>query len=178
MNIQFSAKESILALEGAEMREEESIHLYRESSERAQNIGTKAILDELAREEESHFAIVSELLRQARAGEAVPSLDIPESTDAKDFLEGTFKHHALAQFHAEIASVDKMLEKAVENELESFNLYSRMADTASEPETASVFRYLASQENKHFDMVNNLLNFMGNPGRWVYEEENLIFRNG
>ncbi len=174
----FSSRESILALEGAKIREQESVELYTQCHDKATNQGTKAILSEIVQEEQKHYAIVSKLLEQAMDDSSVPSVDVEETPSAREFLENTFKHVALKNFHPEHASVDAMLQKAVQNEKESFALYSKLAESAAELETASVYRYLASQENKHYDMVLNLLNFMGNPGRWLYEEENLIFQNG
>lgn len=174
----FTSKESILALEGAKLREQESIDMYQQFHDSAINQGTKAILAELVKEERNHYAILSKLLEQAKSGVSTPSVEIGETTSAQEFLEKTFKHVTLKDFHPEHASIDFMLQKAVVNEKESFALYSGLADLTKELETASVYQYLASQENKHYDMVLNLLNFMGNPGRWLYEEENLIFQNG
>ena len=65
---------------------------------------------------------------------------------------------------------------ALEVEKQSFNHYSQAAEDAENNETAAVYRFLAGEENKHYIMIDNALDFLDDPGRWLYEEENLIFR--
>ena len=163
------------ALRQAQAREQEAVDLYGKCLAEATNESTKAILSMLVDEEKKHYAIVSKLLDDAER-DAVSLMETDSAASAKETLEKAFGHVSMSDFSAEKASVDTTLERALENEKESFNLYSSLAADSEDSETKAVYRYLAEQENKHFIMVSNLLNYLGDPGRWLYEEENLIFR--
>ena len=43
-------------------------------------------------------------------------------------------------------------------------------------ETKALYEYLAKEESRHYDLIHNLIDYLDDPGRWLYEEENLIFR--
>jgi Ni,Fe-hydrogenase III component G len=175
VTLKFSSEESITGLKQAKAREHESAELYGKCLAEATNESTKEILQMLVDEEKKHYSIVSRLVEDAEKNRA-PSVETGETATARETIEKAFKHISLSDFSAEKASVDNLLEKALDNERESFNLYSILAAESESNETKAVYQYLADQENKHYVMVSNLLNFLGNPGRWLYEEENLIFR--
>jgi rubrerythrin len=172
--MKFSSTESITALRGAQEREHEAVSLYEKCFSEALNESVRTVLAILVQEEQKHFEIVSALIAEAEAGTS-SSIKVGTPGEARQVLAEAFGHVSMSSFASEKATVDIMLEQALANENESFDLYSRLASAAEQNETAAVYRYLAQQENKHFNMVNNLLNFLGDPSRWLYEEENLIF---
>ena len=173
--MKLSSDASTKALKQAQAREREAVELYGKCLIEATNESTKVILATLVNEEKKHFLIVSQLVEDAEKN-SVPTVKPADTVSTKESLEKAFRHVSMSDFSAEKASVDNILEKALENEKESFNLYSSLAAGSESSETKAVYRYLAEQENKHFIMVSNLLNYLGDPGRWLYEEENLIFR--
>lgn len=172
--MKLSITESIKALRGAQEREHEAVSLYEKCFSETSNESVRTVLAILVQEEQKHFEIVSALIADAEAGNS-SSLKVGNPGEAQQVLEETFRHISMDRFTAEKATVDIMLEQALANEKESFDLYSGLASSAEQTETAAVYHYLAQQENKHFNMVNNMLNFLGDPSRWIYEEENLLF---
>ncbi|HUT64375.1 MAG TPA: hypothetical protein VMZ04_10510, partial [Anaerolineae bacterium] len=79
---------------------------------------------------------------------------------------------------SERTTAKEALTFALEIEKQSFNHYSRAAEDSDNNETAAVYRFLAGEENKHYIIIDNAIDFIDDPGRWLYEEENLIFRRG
>jgi rubrerythrin len=79
-------------------------------------------------------------------------------------------------FSPETASVMDMLKKALAIEKESFDIYAKAAEEAEEDEIKIVYKFLSGEENKHYVIIDNLISYLDNPGRWLYEEENLVFR--
>lgn len=175
--MKFDNPDSITALKQAQSREQEAFQLYEECYAKAANESTRVVLAILVEEEKKHYEIVTGMVNDAEAGREA-SVTAGETSSAQDIIASSFTHAAMADFNAEHATITATLEQAVENEKESFNLYSSLAESAENTETAAVFRYLAGEENKHFNMVTNMLDFIGDPGKWLYEEENLIFRRG
>ena len=170
--MELSNPESKKALEYAQSREQEAVKLYQSCADNAQNPGTEAVSKMLVEEEQKHYEIVTKILNEAEGiADAVNDTGTP-----KERLENIFAHHKMADFASEAASVIDLLTQALENEKESFEIYSTAQVDAEDNETAAVFKYLAGEENKHYIMVGNLLDYLDSPGRWIYEEENLIFR--
>ena len=108
----------------------------------------------------------------------MPVLSTPDTDTAKTRLERALTGTAIKDtgFSPESADIKGMLSKALEIEKESFTLYSRAYEESQENEVKAVYLYLAKEENKHFVMIDNLIDYLDDPGRWLYEEENLIFR--
>ena len=175
--MKFSSRESIKAIEQAQYREKEAVDLYERCFESAANEGVRTILRMLAAEEQKHYRIMVQLAADAQT-DNLPAVDTGTGESAREVFDKAFAHISMSDFTADGAGIDELLVQALENEKESFNLYSSLADSSESMETAAVFQYLAAEENKHYIMVSNMLNFLGDPGRWLYEEENLIFRRG
>ncbi len=173
--MKFSNPESKKALEIAQSREKEAVDLYQSCADKAQNKGAVAVSKLLVEEEQKHYTIVTDLLKEA--GDA-SDVSVAETGAPKERLENMFTHRAMEGFEQESASVIDLLQQALKNEQESFDLYSKAESDVADTETAAVFKYLAGEENKHYNMVSNLLDYLDKPDKWLYEEENLIFRRG
>ena len=171
--MKFSNPESKKALEYAQTREKEAVDVYQSCMDNAKNQGTVAVSKILVDEEKKHYEIVTKLLKEA---DEVSDVAASDTGAPKERLKNMFTHQKMEGFEKESASVIDLLNQALENEKESFELYSKAESEAADTETAAVFKYLAGEENKHYIMVGNLLDYLDKPDRWIYEEENLIFR--
>ena len=174
--MEFTNSESIRVLEYAHAREKEAVEFYEDCLEKVQNPGTVAILKILIEEEKKHYKILSDMLKEAKEKGDTGNIKTLDTGSPKERLDKAFAHQNVDDFPAETASVIDMLHKALENERESFNLYSKAREDTKESEISAVYNYLANEENKHYVMVGNLISFLDNPDRWIYEEENLIFQ--
>ena len=122
--------------------------------------------------------MVTDLLKQVESGIETSTIILPPPPSPKERVEvifSKFKDGKLPPL-SEKATTREALTFALEVERQSFNHYSQAAEDTENNETAAVYRFLASEENKHYIMIDNTLDFIDDPGRWLYEEENLIFR--
>jgi rubrerythrin len=170
------SESTITILKYAAQREMETHDFYASCLAKATISGTKEILQTLVRDEKHHYDIVTGILQESGAAGAMKELT--ETPNAKTQLTKAFTHSKVTddEFSAEHASVRDLLVQALDIEKESFTNYSQGFEEASDSEIKAVFKYLADEENKHYIMIDNLMSFLDNPGTWLYEEENLIFR--
>jgi hypothetical protein len=124
--------------------------------------------------------MIQNLLKQAESGEDISSISLPDSMKSQERAEKIFNKFK----DGKVPPIsDKMDAKnafsfALEIEKQSFDHYSRAAADADDNETRAVYQFLAGEENKHYNIINNAMDFIDDPGRWLYQEENLVFRRG
>lgn len=178
--MKFASEASVRVLEQAQKRETESRDFYRDCLGKATIAGTQEILKNLVADEERHYDIVTAMLEEAKSSGKAASIDTKTPVDAKNVLEKAFPHAmtAGADFSAEAATVGQMLKTALANEKESYDNYAGAARDADEPELREIYEFLANEENRHYILVSNLAEYLADPGEWLYQEENLIFRRG
>ena len=176
--MKLNSRESIEILKYALKREKETAAFYNECIGKSKSSGTREILKGLAADEDRHAKIVSRLIAEAQKDSSSLSVETAPTESAKKRLEHALKSSAMTDksFSAESASVQEMLKKALEIEKESFDTYAKAAHDAEEDELKAIFKFLSDEENKHYVMIDNLIDYLDDPGRWLYEEENLIFR--
>ena len=174
----FSSKESIAILTYALKREAETRDYYRSCLDIATIPGTRVVFERLVADEQRHYEIVSRLIEEAKRDGDPGVVEIIDSGDTRTLLENQFGHVILDRIPDADITVRDMLEHARDNEKESHDTYARAAESSEDLEVKAIFRYLAGEENKHYVMVDNLMTYLSDPGNWLYEEENLIFRRG
>ena len=176
--MRFSSTESIRALHYAADREIESREHYEKCLASASSPGAKEIFRGLVDDERRHFEMVARLLTEADAGKKTPTMETIRSEAAKVRVERSFPNLSATapNFSADTATIHEILQHALALEKESFDNYSHAAEESEELEIKAVYRFFAGEENIHYVLVDNLLDFLDAPGRWLYEEENLIFR--
>ena len=176
--MKFNSEESINVLKYAVEKEKAAEDFYTEKTQTVQESAAREIFKSLAGDEHKHFEMVSELLKQAESGAETSTIILPPSLSPKERVETIFSGFKGGKLPSlsEKTTAREALTFALEIEKQSFNHYSQAAEDAENNETADVYRFLAGEENKHYIMIDNALDFIDDPGRWLYEEENLIFR--
>ena len=176
--MKFNSDESINVLKYAVEKEKAAEDFYTEKAQTVQEPGSREIFKDLAGDEHKHFEMVNELLRQAETGAETSTIILPPPSDQKERVEVIFSKLKGGKLPplSEKTTDREALTFALEIEKQSFNHYSQAAEDAENNETAAVYLFLAGEENKHYIMIDNALDFIDDPGRWLYEEENLIFR--
>jgi rubrerythrin len=125
-------------LDHAIAREEEAAALYTDLAERVERPGMRAALLEFAQEEQGHKLHLESIkagqlpaltVREVQGLGIAESLDAPEASDNMTYAES-------------LAFVIKAEQAAHE-------LYTSLAEATDDPNLASVFEALASEEAKH-----------------------------
>lgn len=176
--MKFSSEASIAVLEYAQIREKESRDFYKACLAKAAIAGTQEILKGLVADEERHYAIVTDLIKNARDKAKTAKVDTTKPVSAKTVLEKAFPHTMTVDktFAVESATVGEMLSKALANEKESYTNYMKAAKDADENELKDIYTFLAEEEKKHYTIIDNLADYLDDPGNWLYNEENILFQ--
>ena len=177
--MKFNSEESINVLKYAVEKEKAAEDFYTEKSQTVQTPGAREIFRGLAGDEHKHFEMVSDLLKQAESGAESSTIILPPPhSSPRERVEAIFSKLKGGKLPSlsEKSTAKEALTFALEIERQSFNHYSHSAEDTENNEITAVYLFLAGEENKHFIMIDNALNFIDDPGRWLYEEENLIFR--
>jgi len=175
--MKFASEATIEILEKALGREEETRDFYRGCLAKSNVDGTKVILEALIKDEEDHVAIVSEMLKTAGGEGEVSNINIVASDSSRDVFDQAFPHGIAKDASSvdESETVSDMLKKALKNEKESHDNYAYAAEHTEEKDARKLFRKLAHEEKKHFILIDNLINYLDDPGTWLYSEENDLF---
>ena len=171
--MEFQSVKSIKTLETALEKEKLAWEAYENVAEHSHIPGAVEVAKILAKEEEKHFDIIICLLKDARENHPAKAHD-KSSFHPRDILSGAFKNVGL-QIKEESVSLKELLKTALAKEKESFLFYSQAAKESVDKDVADIYFYLAGEENKHYVMVDNIIDFTSNPEKWIYKEENMIF---
>ena len=176
--MKFNSEESIKVLKYAVEKEKAAEDFYTEKAQTVHEPAARGIFKDLAGDEHKHFEMVSALLNQAESGAKTSSITLPPTSSPKERVEAIFNQLKGGKLPhlTEKATAKEVLTFALELEKQSFDHYSQAAEDTENNETVAVYRFLAGEENKHYIMIDNAIDFIEDPGRWLYEEENLIFR--
>lgn len=121
--------------------------------------GLKTIFTELAGDEQKHY----DIFQQLKAGEGVE--DMPDSTaldDARNIFESLPKG-AIAVKGIEDSTAG--YDHAMQLEAESFKFYERAASEEKNPQTKKLLIRIAIEERKHYDILENIFNFINAPNQ-------------
>jgi rubrerythrin len=149
--------------EYAMQMEKDGEDYYRQLAQQTTNKGLKAILTMLADEELRHYNIL-EKMKTADA-------EIAETTilaDAKNVF-------AQIKESGEPCSVDlgqiDLYRKAQDIEKKSRDFYREKANEATEEHHKEIFLRLAHEEEKHYFLLDNIIEFVSRPETWLENAE-------
>lgn len=143
--------------------EAESQNYYRNLAEQTNNQGIKNIFGMLADEEARHYKIVEKI--KMKKTEKI--LDTTILTDAK----AVFQQMADSE---KFDFKDEQLElyrKAQDIEKKSKEFYLQKIDEVEENAAKKAFKLLAKQEEKHFWLLQNIIDFVSRPQLWLENAE-------
>ena len=154
MDIFKFAKERELKMEG----------LYKELSSETNNVGLKKILNMLAEQEAMHYRVIESMEKKNSVNESESSL----IKDSVDILKSIKERKDTMDLNI---SQPDMYVKVKEFEKESEEFYTKLANEENDQERKKIFELFAKEERKHFDLMNELVEFVSKPESWVEHAE-------
>jgi len=136
---------------------------YKELADKTSHTGLKNILNMLADDEIKH--------QQAIESIRVTSCVMSE-TQALDKAKNVFRQ--MKEFGGDVelsGDEEKLYQHAMDLELKSSAFYKDRADQVEKPEQKSLFIKLADEENKHYQIMSNLVDFVQAPKNWLADAE-------
>ncbi len=137
---------------------------YRKLAESAPHKGLVSIFTMLADEEHTHYEVILKMK------EGVPSeiADTILLTNAKTIFAKI--RHSREKFKFGDTQIDAY-KKAREIEQDSRAFYRQKANEAQDPRQKAIFNTLAEEENKHYFLLDNIIEFVSRPKTWLENAE-------
>lgn len=145
--------------EYAMQMEKDGENLYRELASETENSGIKRILTMLADAEVEHYNTFMKMKLHQK-------IELPQATILKDvkniFIElretGKLSNLNIPQI--------ELYKKAQEIEKRSEEFYLKEAEEVQDEAQKQTFRKIAGEENKHYFILENIINFVSRPEQW------------
>lgn len=128
----------------------------------------KRIFEELAQDEDKHYRIFK-IMSEGTQIETAETLktDIISTTNSI-FQQMRDSHQKLDEFPA---SVKEIWKQAREIEDQADKYYREQANKCSDETEKKIWFTIANEEHKHWVALNNVVNFLDRPNRWLEDAE-------
>jgi rubrerythrin len=145
-------------------KEKFSENYYRQLAEKTNSIGLQNILTMLADEEAVHYKIVSNMKKNI-----TPHLaDTSVLSDAKEIFADM--RNSAEKFDFNINQLE-LYKKAKDIEKQSREFYLEKKEQLGSADQKEIFQKLANHEQKHFILLENILDFLSAPQAWLENAE-------
>ena len=145
-------------------KEKYSQDYYRQLATKTDNKGLQRIFNMLADEEAKHYTVVEQM--KSKIPERVSDTDV--LSDANDIFKQM--KEAADKFNFEASHVETY-KKAQDIEKNSREFYLQKADEAQDHCQKGIFKRLAEEENKHYFLLENIIDFVSRPQQWLENAE-------
>lgn len=144
--------------------EKDGEHYYRELAEKIVNPGLKNIMRMLADAEVNHYNI----FRKMKNNEAVEVPETPILSEVKNiFVRMREEGDVITADGSEI----DLYTRAQEIEVKTRDYYREQAGKVGDPHQKEIFLRVAEEENKHYFILENIIDFVARPFNWLENAE-------
>lgn len=144
--------------------EKDGEQYYLELAQNAVNAGFKNIFTILAHAEAVHY----DIFRKMRDNEKIEVPGTKLLSEVRNIFEKIREEEKDADVL--ISQID-LYRKAREIENKSIDFYLTQADEMRDPYQKEIFVKIADEEKKHFFIMEEIINFVAQPGTWLENPE-------
>lgn len=162
-------------VDAAIANELEGHKILHRGKEAADNPLAKATFEFLAGEEIKHIEIIKNFAREMAGGGHGQQLDMKRTTlaEAGAAIKGIFERFG-QQFEEAGTAPDQRMdvyETAMDMERRGYEFYSTAAGKVTDPKAKAMFEFLAAEEQRHFQMIQDTHDFLEQPDALLAMEE-------
>jgi rubrerythrin len=173
MNLPYNIMENIdKALETALKMEKTGYDLYMKAAGKTSNKLGKTTLEAIAVKELDHIKAIEEFAEN-NIGKAIASIN-PKSKI--EYIRPVMDK--LARYLDENITKDSDLEKAYKAamglEKNSYAFYKDLFNRSKDPKVKEFFEFLMGEENTHYELLSETLEYLNHPKDWYREKERWI----
>ncbi len=154
--------------------EEDGRAMYIDASAKVTNPLAKSTFSQLAKEENTHIDLIKKFYNSiSSGGEGVVSKEI-ETALNYNLLKKTIFEAAKSRMQATVASdpdVSKAYQAALKFEEDGAKMYEKSSAETDNPKAKKLYDFMNVQENEHYRLLAETLNYLDNPNQWFMEEE-------
>jgi len=163
----------------AMITEQDGYDFYMAAAGRVEDEKGKAMLKGLANDEIEHLHILQSEYDKVKGGESFVDLesaraDLPTEPGMRLFPE---KSNLGAMLDG-VTNDEEALRVALEFEQKGYEMYSKAAQDATDANAREVFEYLAKQEDGHYELIQQTLNYLVDDGMWFFQDGELPMFEG
>jgi rubrerythrin len=151
--------------EYAMQMEKDGEDFYREIARQSPNKGIKTIVTMLADDEVRHYNAIEKM----KSDEASELVDTAVLTDAKNVFVQL--KESGEKFTSDETNQIRLYQKALDIEKKSRDFYTQKAGEVSGANVKELFLRLAGEEQKHYVLVENIIDFLSRPETWLENAE-------
>lgn len=141
---------------------------YRELAEQVKYDDLKKVLLGLAEDEQHHYEIIKAAQQQMKPIEGGPSLNKIQNV----FVNKTNEFNPDKEFIAKLKDEQfDVYEAALVKEKESVELYKKLKADAKKSDEQNIFARLMHEEEKHVEVIENILEMLNHVNDWVEAAE-------
>ncbi len=157
------------AIEKARKLEIDGTAYYTKLAQMCSVPSGKRMFESFADDERRHLRIIEDVTK---------GLGIDESCFAmpRETMRTLFSEAAERLDETPVVGTDEKeaVQAAMEMETKSFRLYEDAAGRAEDDDTQALFERLASEENQHYEMLENTLEYLNSNGQWFLWQEGAL----
>lgn len=143
--------------------EKDGENYYHELERATTNKGLKSILGMLVSAEVQHY----KLFQNMKLHQKVSVPDTPLLADVKNIFQ---RMREQKDFSVDVSQTE-LYKKAQGIEVKSRAFYLEQAGKVPDPSQKEAFERIAAEEQRHYIVVENILNFISRPESWLEDAE-------
>ena len=154
------------ALDKARKLELDGIEFYTKAAQRCGVPSGKRMFESFAGDERRHLTIIGEVAQGL-------GVDVEKMPMPRDEMRTLFSDAEVQIGEDTEASADEeeAVRIAMGMETESYRLYKGAAEKARDDVTRRLFERLAREENQHYEMLENTLEYLSDNQKWFLSKE-------
>ena len=165
--------EAIAILEQAMRNEVQGRRFYLRVAERVRDRRGQELFRAIADDEADHLRLLQTQRDAIATGRPWISIEAAKTLPRYDL---TIFPEADAIALSEAATDTDALRLAMDYERQGYELYDRAAAATGDATAKAVFRFLAGEENRHFTLFQDNLNYLNSSASWQFDDwEKQIF---
>ncbi|KPK62210.1 MAG: hypothetical protein AMK73_06530 [Planctomycetes bacterium SM23_32] len=154
------------ALDQARKLEMDGIEFYTQAAEGCGVLSGKRMFESFAADERRHLRIITDLAEGI--GVDVAGMPMPRDEIRTLFTEATER---LGDYVEATSDESDAVRVAMGMEKESYDLYAGQAETADDEAVRQLFERLAREENQHYEMLENTIEYLTSNEEWFLWKE-------
>jgi len=170
-------KSTLEAMKIALDMEKKGYQTYMEAARKTLNKLGRSTLEAIAAQELEHIkAIEGYCQRPAADPEAARMIGLIRHSEKKDYVKAILEKigRQLGEKTAGDGDLAEAYKTAMDLERESYAFYKNLSQEAVVPTVKAFFQFMMDQENTHFELFQETLEYLDRPGDWFREQERWI----
>lgn len=155
------------------------LRFYQQAAARTADKTGRAVFEALIKEEQSHLDIICGEYAAITGGEGCVSFErAQELAGSVDPLSIFPEAKAADDLIPEDLSDEQALQMAMDFEQRGYDTYKQAAAAAESEQVKEMWSYLARAEDKHYNFLQETLEYLTTNGVWYFDEQELPFFEG